>query len=342
MGRPVFSIQWHITAQCEQRCRHCYLFNSPEAEEEIHGERLIGFNELKLIADNLISSCKQLGAKPRISLTGGNPILHPHFWQLLKYLQDIGVKTMILGNPFGVTDEVAGRMKNLGIDKFQMSIDGMEYLHDHMRKRGSFLATSKACEILKRNGIKVTVMSTVSRANMNDIPGVIKHVVNLGVESYGFARYCPTHGDAEDLFSPQEYRMFLNTVWETYSQFADGNTNFVLKDHLWYLFLMEKGLFQPKETDGVIVSGCGLGISHLSVLADGRVFACRRFNSPVGRVPGQSLFDIFTNKKMDEYRDYSRLDKCKDCVLLPYCRGCMAVAYGSSGAWTSADPQCWK
>ena len=36
--RPNFSLQWHITTNCDQRCRHCYLFNSPDAKIEIAGE----------------------------------------------------------------------------------------------------------------------------------------------------------------------------------------------------------------------------------------------------------------------------------------------------------------
>ena len=218
----------------------------------------------------------------------------------------------------------------------------MENFHDSMRKPGSFSATTQACKVLKRNNIKVVVMSTVSKANMNEIPKVIEHVVRLGVESYAFARYCPTHGDINDMFTPQEYKSFLDLVWSVYSHYAKNGTNFVLKDHLWYLFLKERGLFQPRATNGVIVGGCGLGISHLSILADGSVFACRRFQSPVGNALKQNLYDIFLGPRINEYRNYSRLEKCKDCDLLYYCRGCMAVTHGSTGNWTLADPQCWK
>mgnify|MGYP001566397516 CR=1 FL=1 len=35
--KPSFSIQWHITTSCDQRCKYCYLFNSPDAKKEILG-----------------------------------------------------------------------------------------------------------------------------------------------------------------------------------------------------------------------------------------------------------------------------------------------------------------
>ena len=25
--RPTFAFQWHITDECDQRCKHCYLFS---------------------------------------------------------------------------------------------------------------------------------------------------------------------------------------------------------------------------------------------------------------------------------------------------------------------------
>lgn len=342
MEKPVFSIQWHLTAICDQRCKHCYLFNSPEAEKEISGEKHIDFKKIKAIADDLNESCKKLGAKPRVSLTGGDPILHPYFWRLLDYLKKSNIKAHIMGNPFHITNNVAKKLFNLGITKYQLSLDGMEKTHDIFRKQGSFSATVNACDILKSNGIAVSIMSTVSKINAHEIPELIDFVVSLRVDGYSFARYCPTNNDTNKMFNPEEYKVFLGNVWQAYSRHFESKTKFILKDHLWTLFLVENGLFKPKPTKGIVVDGCGLGVSHLSVLADGTVFACRRFNSPVGKVPDQSLYDIFINKTMNEYRDLSRLVKCKNCELLYYCRGCMAVTYGSVGDWTQADPQCWK
>lgn len=342
MERPIFSIQWHITTDCEQRCTHCYLFNSQESEKEIKGEKNINFQKLKMIANDMVNSCRKLKARPRISLTGGNPVLHPNFWDLLGYLKELNIKVHIMGNPFNVTDKLAKKLLKLGISKYQLSLDGMEKTHDVFRKPGSFLTTVEACNVLQRNGIAVSIMSTVSKINANEIPELIDFVVGLKVKGYSFARYCPNNKNTDNMFTPEEYKKFLGNVWQSYCRHLNGDTNFILKDHLWTLFLAEKGIFSPKDTGGIVVDGCGLGVSHLSVLADGVVFACRRFKSPVGKVPDQSLYDIFLSQNMNQYRDFSKLEKCSKCELLYYCRGCMAVTYGSTGNWMKADPQCWK
>ncbi len=26
--KPYFSFQWHITDECDQRCKHCYIFSA--------------------------------------------------------------------------------------------------------------------------------------------------------------------------------------------------------------------------------------------------------------------------------------------------------------------------
>jgi len=85
-----------------------------------------------------------------------------------------------------------------------------------------------------------------------------------------------------------------------------------------------------------------LGINTISVLADGTVYACRRFTSPVGRLPQQSIEEVFLGDTLNHYRDIKKLEKCSRCELLNYCRGCPAVAWGVTGSHTSPDPQCWK
>ena len=86
-----------------------------------------------------------------------------------------------------------------------------------------------------------------------------------------------------------------------------------------------------------------MGITGIIVLADGTVMACRRFPSPVGKVPEEKLIDIFLkSSELNKYRNIHSLEKCSKCSLLRFCRGCPAVAYGQTGDWRKADPQCWK
>lgn len=86
-------------------------------------------------------------------------------------------------------------------------------------------------------------MTTVSKLNVNEIPLLIPIIVQTGVKNYGFARYCPNPGDVDAMITPKEYREFLEKMWTVYMKYKECGTRFALKDHLWKLFLYEKGLY---------------------------------------------------------------------------------------------------
>ncbi|MDE6367879.1 MAG: radical SAM/SPASM domain protein, ACGX system, partial [Muribaculaceae bacterium] len=271
-------------------------------------------------------------------------ILHRDFWTILSMLKERDIPFTILGNPFHITDEVCARLKSLGCQKYQLSIDGMRETHDAIRKPGSFDTTIDKIDVLRRNGIRVAVMTTVSGTNINEIPDIIDLVVEKGVDVFAFGRYCPTADEKSTHISPSEYREFLDRIWHKFEQYKDSETIFNLKDHLWTLYLYEKGLFKiPQDSDpDAIYDGCHCGDCHFTIQPNGNVMACRRFESTVGNLFDKSLFDLWTGKEMDAYRQYDHFEKCAKCELLRFCRGCPAVAYGYHHSFYAPDPQCWK
>ena len=92
----------------------------------------------------------------------------------------------------------------------------------------------------------------------------------------------------------------------------------------------------------MILDGCRCGISHMTVLSDGTVYSCRRCESPIGKVPEESLYDIFFGNSMEQYRHYEKFEECSKCKLRNFCRGCPSVAKCLSGNFYGKDPQCWK
>ena len=188
-------------------------------------------------------------------------------------------------------------------------------------------------------------MFSLSKANAGELKEVMTLASDIGVNVFGFARVVPFEEiKAADLFSPQEYRNFLGDIYEHQVKLTKSGTStrFSFKDHLWKLFFYERGEYQLSARANQIVAGCGMGINCLSVLADGTAYACRRFISPVGKLPEQSIADVFLGSKLNKYRQIKKLSKCSKCELLNYCRGCPAVAWGVTGSYTQADPQCWK
>lgn len=327
------ALQWHLTDDCDQRCRHCYIWQSG-----FKPKKSPTLNECEIIIQKYVDFCEEKNRIPYFSLTGGDPLLYPFIWQMLELIKQRNIEFSLLGNPFHLTDEVASRLKGLSCPKYQMSLDGLEKTHDYMRKPGSFKTTINAIPTIIKSGMKPIIMSTVSLVNYKELPDLARLCVELKVNTFSFARYCPTHSDVENNIPPLVYREFLGEMWKVYEELVDAGTSFDLKDHLWTAFLYEKGLYKL----GNWKDGCHCGNDHLTLLPNGTVYACRRFESPVGNIYQQSFKDIFSSSKMNEYRQIKKLAGCKDCKLLNYCRGCHAVSAGTTGKFFDKDPQCWK
>lgn len=336
-----FCMQWHITDRCDQRCKHCYIY---EGKDKKYNPEL-DLNTLKEILKNFIESCNKLERNPILVITGGDPLLYEKIWDFLEFLKDKNIHFGILGNPFHLNYDVVNQLENLGCISFQMSLDGLKKTHDYIRKTGSFDATLDSLKYFENSKIRTAIMTTVSKTNINEIPNLVDVVVKHKVNTFAFARYCPNPEDLDLIVSPEEYRTFLDKMWTKYMQNQECDTRFALKDHLWKLYLYENRLFNPKNIsnpDNLILDGCHCGISHITTLADGTVYACRRSKTPVGKVPEQSFYDIFTSTEMEKYRQYDKFEHCSNCEIKNFCRGCPSVANCVTGNFYSKDPQCWK
>ena len=340
--KEYFAFQWHITDECDQRCKHCYIF----AEDACRKTEAMTWKQMRDTLYNCLDFCAVYDRLPYFYITGGDPILHKNFWKLLELLSHKNIPFAILGNPFHLNDEVCRRLKEYGCQKYQLSLDGMRQTHDWMRRPGSFDCTLEKIACIKNAGLRSVIMTTVSGVNIGDIPELIDTVVAYGADVFAFARYCPTAGDKDTGMTPQEYRSLLDVCWQKFRQYEQSGcqTCFSKKDHLWTLYEYEKGLFKIPEDahDDVIYGGCNCGNCHMTILPNGDLYACRRVqDSRVGNVFEDRIADVWVCQ-MEAYRDYQKFEKCSKCELLAWCRGCPAVARGTGGSFYAPDPQCWK
>ncbi len=340
--KQYFSFQWHITDECDQRCKHCYIFSEDSSK---HLDSM-DWQQMQDAFYNCLDFCKAYDRLPYFYITGGDPILHECFWMLLGLIKEHNVPFTIMGNPFHLTDEVCRKLKEYGCEKYQLSIDGMRTTHDWFRKPGSFDTTLEKIDLINRAGIRSVIMTTVSTINIDEMPDIIDTVVNANVNVFAFARYCSTSEENCIGIEPTRYRKLLEDCENKFKEYeAKGcNTYFNKKDHLWTLYEYETGAFKIPETAeaGMIYAGCNCGNSHLTILPTGDIYACRRVkNSKVSNVFEERIADVWISQ-MEEYREYDKFEKCSKCELLPFCRGCPAVASGQEGNFYAADPQCWK
>ena len=71
--KSYFSFQWHITDECDQRCKHCYIFSGDGCK----ALKSMTWEQMQKVVDNCEDFCRVYNRIPYFYITGGDPILHP-------------------------------------------------------------------------------------------------------------------------------------------------------------------------------------------------------------------------------------------------------------------------
>lgn len=322
-----FYFQWHITDFCGNRCNHCYLHE--------FDRNMVSLPLARNIMSDMQDCCSVLDAEIVLSITGGDPLTHPRIWDILKEARVFVKKLAVLGNPELLNEKSVARLKEIGINWFQVSLDGMKETHDNIRSAGSFERTIKGIGLLKNANIPIVVNSTVSDLNYREMVDVMKFTCDLGVGKWSFARWVPESGTCG--ISAKEYRNFLNEIHREQESYTNSSKTFLSGDSL-----MNSAISKPLNCDS-IVGGCAIGGSVLCILPDNTVMACRRHkDSALGKwqEKGDFLNFFLFNPKMEEYREIDRIIGCGKCAYKFQCRGCRALAFVQSGNTFGKDPQC--
>lgn len=336
----IFVVQWHLTDKCDFRCRHCYINRSPKKE--------LSLEQIIPTIDEFSDVIKRLGVKGRFHFTGGNPLLRTDLYDIIKYTISKNIGFGILGNPTATQEELK-KLKELGITKYQISLDGFKENHENIRGKDTFEQAINFLRILKQERITPDVMTTVAKRNMKDIPELAKYLYeNKLVKRFDFARLVPIGRGKElenSLPSPQEFRQFMYKMLDVYKELKQKNSKYYIgtKDPLWSLLFYEQGETVHNHSKDLICGGCGVGISSLTIDTDGTIQSCRRIDDDIGNITTHSLWNTFINsEKLNKLRDQYAINGCNTCEILSACRGCRAVTKGVTGSCFEKDPQCWK
>ena len=204
----------HVTHRCNLTCSHCYSSRMPEGD--------LPFRLFGKIVDDMV----EMGGRS-ITLTGGEPLLHPDFKDLLDY----GARrcsVSLLTNGTLVDGELARFLSGLGDVRIQVSIDGSgEDIHDAVRGRGSFVRAIRGIELLLEAGLgeRLTLAATVMARNLPDLPGIAGLAAKLGVPR---VRFMPLRNEGRarerwDMLGAsvdeREYEMFFDRMRDA----VDGN-----------------------------------------------------------------------------------------------------------------------
>lgn len=320
----VFTLQWHLTQECDLHCRHCY---------DRSRRREFPFERAVTLLDELRAFCASRFVAGQVSLSGGNPLLYPHFFELYRAASERDFMIAILGN----AADRATMERIMGIRTpvyYQVSLEGLERHNDEIRGRGNYRRTVEFLRMLTEMGVPNMVMLTLTRDNIGQVIPLAKELEGItgGLTFNRLAQF--GEGASLQLPARDAYRSFLSE----YVAALETHPVLTLKDSLLNI------LFEQDDNPlfgGCAGYGCGAAFNFVSILSDGEVHACRKFPSPIGNIISHSLEEVYASMAARRYRAGS--SACAGCSLRAVCGGCMAVTQGMGlDPFNDRDPFCFR
>ena len=185
MGAPAVTserkpaVVWNITRRCNLRCAHCYTDSSAK-----HYSGELTLEQMVDVVDDL-SDCRV----PSVLLTGGDPMFHPHFYDVAGYAVARGLRVTVSTNGTRIDSHAATRLKDLGIAYVGISLDGLGEAHDRFRGRpGAFKRAVDAFRHCRGAGQKAVLRLKLTRPTAGQLPEILRFI-----EEEEIPRVCFSH-----------------------------------------------------------------------------------------------------------------------------------------------------
>ncbi|MCG0238675.1 MAG: radical SAM protein [Firmicutes bacterium] len=322
---PLVTI-WEVTRACALACRHC------------RAEAIPRRHPLELTTEEgyrLMDQVRELGS-PLFVLTGGDPLLRPDFFDLIRYATEIGLRVAATPSGTGLlTRENIRRAAEAGLRRVAFSLDGVSAgTHDAFRGvKGSFRLTLAGIEYAREAGMEVQVNTTVTRYNLAELREMPRLLEELGVRLWAVFFLVPVgRGLQEDMITPEEHEevcRWLVAIGESVP-FPIKTTEAP--------FYRRVAIQMGRPVPYTVNDGKGfVFIDHL-----GNVCPSGFLPLPAGNIREQPLAEIYRNAPL--FRDLRNPDllkgKCGRCEYRSLCGGSRARAWALTGDPLASDPAC--
>jgi heme b synthase len=335
---PPRLIAWEVTRRCILNCRHC------------RGASLDREYSEDLTTDECRKFIEALAgyAKPILIFTGGEPLLRADIFDLIELAVSKGLRCALATCGGPVTEEMAARIRDSGIARVSISIDGAtSETHDEFRgQEGAFDKALGAAANLRKAGVGFQINTTLTTHNLSELPGILELAKSLGAASFDVFLLVPT-GRARDLvdqeISPSDYEKTLHWIADIRND-AGLTVRTTCAPH-YHRILSQRGESKgARHGLDAETRGCLGGKAFAFVSHKGVVQICGFLEIPAGnlRDHGFDFRKIWENSDfLDSIRDVNGYrGKCGICNYRRLCGGCRARAHAITGDYLAEEPFC--
>ncbi len=204
---PLF-IAWQINSACNLGCLHCCEESGHSMPDEMTKEQSLDF-------------CRQIVDMdvPYVAISGGEPLLCPHIFDVCKIIRDNNISLKIETNGEFIDEEIADKFAELKMRSVQVSIDGASpEAHESLRLEGDWEKAIAACKLLLERGVTTEIVFVPTKFNIHEIGDLVDLAYSLGVYGVYTGKTMRIGRAAKnwDIICPsdEEYEKFFDVVKE--------------------------------------------------------------------------------------------------------------------------------
>lgn len=343
-------VVWNITNKCNYKCSHCYS-NSHYCNDKNE----LSFMEIEKIIDDL----KEMKV-PVVLLSGGEPLMREDILDIIQAIKDRGMRVSLSTNGSLIDENVALKLKNLGISYVGVSIDGVKETNDRFRGiNGAFESSLRAIENCHKAGVKVGLRFTLQKHNYTEVPQILKLMEEVNVNRICFYHLVPSgrgKNIAQSMLSHSETRETLDYLYDYCSESTlkkEDKEILTVTNHADgpYIYLKMKKE-DPKRAEDILEllmrnQGNRSGVAIANIDWEGNVYPDQfsRFIK-LGNLKNQSFADVWAgeNEMLQKLRNRKKYlnERCKQCRWINICNGNLrARAYNIYDDIWADDPGCY-
>ncbi|MFA5146524.1 MAG: radical SAM protein [Candidatus Omnitrophota bacterium] len=307
--------QLDVTDNCNNSCIGCWC-NSPLLGEDAGkaaGKHLLPLPLVKSLIDDLHA----LGTREIYIAGGGEPFMHPHITQIIKYIKEKKMSCALNTNFTLVEDRMIDELIALEVDQITVSVwagDAKTYAATHPGKDGSIFYRLR--DLLKRLALAksgrpkpfVKIYNVISNINHREISAMIDFAVEVKADAIEFAVIDTIPHKTDVLLLSKEERD------EVLDQFNKAKDRIAYLGEYGKLEFSQLPLFLKRlssedalrgEYDRKILENtpCYAGWLFTRIMADGNVIGCLKAHRiPVGNLHKERFPDIWNGQRQAYFR----------------------------------------
>ncbi|MFX3623179.1 MAG: radical SAM protein [Ectobacillus sp.] len=335
-------IFWELTEGCNLHCIHCRAEAQPERSPE----------ELTTLeAYDVIDQIAEF-AKPILILTGGEPLYRPDFFDIASYANQKGITLAMASNGTLITEEIARKIKNTGIKRVAISIDGpTAEVHDKFRGLpGSLQQALIGAGHVKQQGLELQFNMTITTHNVDYMEKMIELAKDMEVDALHLFMLVPVGCGVQiaesNMLSAKKYEKVLEWFYDR-SREVDFEMRATCAPHYYRIMRQKAKEYGERitvKTHGMaaVTKGCLAGSGVCFISHKGEVRPCGYLPVTVGDIREERLESIWNNSEVFRQlrNPYLLGGKCGLCEYMKICSGCRARAYYVKGSYLAEEPYC--